>query len=75
MHVYIYTAHYRKLTTYIGRKAENNIFFPVVKVTILNESHYQDWNINEFRMMRGDTGKVPRSSLVRMRSSLVADEI
>ena len=28
-----------------------------VQVTILNESHYQDWNINEFRMMRGDTGQ------------------
>ena len=25
------------------------------QVTILNESHFPDWNINEFRMMRGDT--------------------
>ena len=24
-------------------------------MTILNESHFPDWNINEFRMMRGDT--------------------
>ena len=28
--------------------------FPL-QVTILNESHYPDWDINEFRMMRGDT--------------------
>ena len=24
-------------------------------MTILNESHFPDWNISEFRMMRGDT--------------------
>ena len=26
-----------------------------IQVTILNESHFQDWNISEFRMMRGDS--------------------
>lgn len=26
-----------------------------MQVTILNESHFPDWNISEFRMMRGDT--------------------
>ena len=25
------------------------------QVTIMNESHFPDWNINEFRVMRGDT--------------------
>ena len=27
----------------------------LLQVTILNESHFPDWNISEFRMMRGDT--------------------
>ena len=30
------------------------------QVTILNESHYPDWDINEFRMMRGDTVRTIR---------------
>ena len=30
------------------------------QVTILNESHFPDWNINEFRMMRGDTVRTIR---------------
>ena len=29
-------------------------------MTILNESHFPDWNINEFRMMRGDTVRTIR---------------
>ena len=32
----------------------------LTQVTILNESHYPDWNINEFRMMRGDTVRTIR---------------
>merc|ERR1711974_166381 len=31
-----------------------------IQVTILNESHFPDWNINEFRMMRGDTVRTIR---------------
>ena len=31
------------------------VTFLIHQVTILNESHFPDWNINEFRMMRGDT--------------------
>ena len=31
-----------------------------LQVTILNESHYPDWDINEFRMMRGDTVRTIR---------------
>ena len=31
------------------------LIFLIQQVTILNESHFPDWNINEFRMMRGDT--------------------
>ena len=27
----------------------------IFQVTIMNESHFPDWNINEFRVMRGDT--------------------
>ena len=27
----------------------------IIQVTIMNESHFPDWNINEFRVMRGDT--------------------
>ena len=36
--------------------------YPVglLQVTILNESHYPDWDINEFRMMRGDTVRTIR---------------
>ena len=29
-------------------------------MTILNESHYPDWDINEFRIMRGDTVRTIR---------------
>ena len=32
----------------------------LLQVTILNESHYPDWDINEFRMMRGDTVRTIR---------------
>ena len=35
-----------------------------LQVTILNESHFPDWNINEFRMMRGDTVPFPIFVLV-----------
>merc|ERR1712038_923613 len=31
------------------------VYYGDIQVTILNESHFPDWNINEFRMMRGDT--------------------
>ena len=30
----------------------------IVQVTIMNESHFPDWNINEFRVMRGDTVRI-----------------
>ena len=36
------------------------VFYGDIQVTILNESHYPDWNINEFRMMRGDTVRTIR---------------
>jgi protein tyrosine phosphatase len=29
-------------------------------VTILNESHFPDWNVSEFRIMRGDTVRTIR---------------
>ncbi|CAB4065344.1 PTPRB [Lepeophtheirus salmonis] len=31
------------------------VYYGDIQVTILNESHFQDWNVSEFRMMRGDT--------------------
>lgn len=31
------------------------VYYGDIQVTILNESHFPDWNISEFRMMRGDT--------------------
>ena len=31
------------------------VYYGDIQVTILNESHFQDWNISEFRMMRGDS--------------------
>jgi len=31
------------------------VYYGDIQVTILNESHFQDWNIAEFRMMRGDS--------------------
>jgi len=36
------------------------VYYGDIQVTILNESHYPDWNINEFRMMRGDTVRTIR---------------
>jgi cadherin 5 type 2 (VE-cadherin) len=36
------------------------VYYGDIQVTILNESHFQDWNINEFRMMRGDTVRTIR---------------
>ena len=29
------------------------VFYGDIQVTILNESHFPDWNVSEFRMMRG----------------------
>ena len=31
------------------------IIIIIIQVTIMNKSHFPDWNINEFRVMRGDT--------------------
>ena len=31
------------------------VYYGDIQVTIMNESHFPDWNINEFRVMRGDT--------------------
>lgn len=31
-----------------------------LQVTIMNESHYPDWNVSEFRIMRGDTVRTIR---------------
>jgi len=31
------------------------VYYGNIEVTILNESHFPDWNCSEFRMMRGDT--------------------
>lgn len=31
------------------------VYYGDIQITILNESHFPDWNISEFRMMRGDT--------------------
>lgn len=36
------------------------VFYGDIQVTILNESHFPDWNISEFRMMRGDTVRTIR---------------
>lgn len=36
------------------------VYYGDIQVTILNESHFPDWNINEFRMMRGDTVRTIR---------------
>jgi len=36
------------------------VYYGDIQVTILNESHMADWNINEFRMMRGDTVRTIR---------------
>ena len=36
------------------------VYYGDIQVTILNESHYPDWDINEFRMMRGDTVRTIR---------------
>ena len=30
------------------------VYYGDIQVTILNESHFPDWNISEFRMMRGE---------------------
>ena len=30
------------------------VFYGDIQVTILNESHFPDWNVSEFRMMRGN---------------------
>ena len=42
---------YFPTTKLLTRHATRFLF----QVTILNESHFPDWNISEFRMMRGDT--------------------
>ena len=31
------------------------VYYGDIQVTILNESHFPDWNVSEFRMMRGDS--------------------
>ena len=36
------------------------VFYGDIQVTILNESHFPDWNVSEFRMMRGDTVRTIR---------------
>ena len=36
------------------------VYYGDIQVTVLNESHYPDWDINEFRMMRGDTVRTIR---------------
>ncbi|XP_059474266.1 tyrosine-protein phosphatase 10D [Neocloeon triangulifer] len=34
------------------------VYYGDIQVTILNESHYQDWNVSEFRMCRGDSTRL-----------------
>ena len=36
------------------------VYYGDIQVTVMNESHFQDWNINEFRVMRGDTVRTIR---------------
>jgi len=36
------------------------VYYGDIQVTIMNESHFPDWNISEFRVMRGDTVRTIR---------------
>jgi len=49
---------FKIVTTKKSTTTTTNIFNH--QVTILNESHFPDWNVSEFRIMRGDTVRTIR---------------